>query len=191
MSILVVARDWPSDETIHYTSPWAGAHGRVMPADTPAEFQHEKFQRITYNVLQRQLQEDPACGVEFMNGYDFLAKPSDAYIQHRGGYGTAEGFRRLSKDELPVGMGITFGAQYKTWCLNSPVYCNYLLRKFRLRGGRVLKKTLVSVDEAFSISPNVDVVVNCSGFGFGDPDVFPIRGKSSTNDTFCCPVDKS
>lgn len=115
-----------------------------------------------------------------MDGYDFLACPSEAYTQLRGGYGDAEGLQVLAKDELPKGMNVTFGTRYRTWSLNSPVYCAYLLRKFRLRGGKTLKRTLTCAEEAFSVASNVDMVVNCSGFGFGDPDVFPIRGKLSS-----------
>jgi D-amino-acid oxidase len=178
-SVLVVARDWPGDESIHYTSPWAGAHGRYMPAETPQEIQYATFSKVTDEVLKIQAEEDPACGVKFMPGYDFLANPSDAYRQLKGSYSDAPGFTLLGQDELPKGMGITFGTRYETWCLNSPVYCAYLLRKFRLRNGATLKRTLLSVEEAFSLAKNVRVVVNCSGFGFGDPDVFPLRGMSS------------
>ncbi|KAH8884944.1 FAD dependent oxidoreductase superfamily [Thozetella sp. PMI_491] len=177
-SVMIVARDLPSDESIQYTSPWAGAHGRFMPAETFSEIQHEKFSRVTYDMLLKQACEDPACGVEFMDGYDFLAKPSEAYKKLKGGYGTSPGFKLLSESEFPPGMGITFGTRYRTWSLNSPVYCAYLLRRFRLKGGLVLKKTLFSVEEAFSLASNVPVVVNCSGFGFGDPMVYPIRGQT-------------
>lgn len=174
-SILIVARDWPSDESIHYTSPWAGAHGRHIPAETPLQIQHERFMRLTDAVLQAQA-TDPASGVEFMDGYDFLAKPSSAYIHRRGGYGNSAEFRLLGQSELPVNMGITFGAKYRTWCLNPPVYCAYLHRRFLLRGGKTIKKTLTCAEEAFTVAANVSVVVNCSGFGFGDPNMFPIRG---------------
>lgn len=176
-SVLIVAREWPSDQSIHYTSPWAGAHGRSIPAVTPSEIQHEKFSRVTYAVLASQAAEEPASGVEFMDGYDFLATPSDAYIKQKGGYGKAAGFKVLDDEDLPKDMGITYGTKYKTWCLNSPVYCAYLLRKFILRGGKTMKRSLDSAEEGFSLAHNVDVVVNCSGFGFGDPKVFPIRGE--------------
>lgn len=176
-SILLVSRDWPYDESIQYTSPWAGAHGRPIPAVTPAEIQHQALSRVTNRVLARQAAIEPACGVIFMDGYDFVAAPSDAYKQLKGGYGQSEGFTLLEKDNFPVDMDITFGARYKTWSLNSPVYCGYLLRKFLLRGGKTLKRTLMRAEEAFSLAPSVSIVINCSGFGFGDPNTFPSRGK--------------
>lgn len=149
-----------------------------MPATTPVERQHQEFARVTYAVMKAQAQEEPACGVEFMDGYDFIASPSDDYVNLRGGYGDAEGMTLLPRHEFPKDMGINFGSKYRTWSLNSPVYCAFLLRKFQLRGGKTLKATLMTAEEAFSLVPNVDTVVNCSGFGFGDPDVFPIRGQT-------------
>lgn len=147
-----------------------------MPAETPEELQYAQFSSVTNEVLRVQSQETPECGVEFMDGYDFLANPSEAYRQVKGGYSEAPRFTILGQDELPKDMGITFGTRYETWCLNSPVYCAYLLRKFRLQKGLIIKKTLLGIEEAFSLAENVRVVVNCSGFGFGDPNVFPLRG---------------
>lgn len=128
-------------------------------------------------MLAKQAATEPACGVKFGDGYDFLADPSDAYLQLKGGYGDREGFRLLEKHELPAHLGITFGCTYRRWCLNPPVYCAYLLRKFVIRGGKLLKKTLLFLEEGFSLAPAVNVVVNCSGYGFGDPNVYPVRGK--------------
>lgn len=144
---------------------------------TPSEIQRSEFCRVTNAVLRSQVAEDPACGVDFKDGYDFIASPSESHINLSGGYGKADGFRLLASHELPKDMGITFGAKYRTWGLNPPVYCAFLLRRFQLRGGKTLKRTLVSAEEAFSLSKNVKTVVNCSGFGFGDPNMFPLRGE--------------
>ena len=175
-SVLIVARDWPSDESIQYTSPWAGAHGRPMPVETPLDSEHEECSRVTYKVMLDQANEDPGCGIKFIDGYDFLVKPSDGYLKLKGGYANVEGFRLLDKNEF-IDDEITFGAKYRTWCLNPPVYCAYLLRKFRIKGGITKRRTLMSIEEAFSLAPSVEVVVNCSGFGFGDPLVYPVRGR--------------
>jgi len=151
-----------------------------MPATTAVEKQHQEFAKVTYEVMKAQAQQEPACGVEFMDGFDFLASPSADYVNLGGGYGDAEGMTVLARHEFPKYMGINFGSKYRTWSLNSPVYCAFLLRRFRLRGGKTLKATLMTPEEAFSLLPNasIDTVVNCSGFGFGDPDVFPIRGQT-------------
>lgn len=177
MSVVMIARDWPSDESINYASPWAGAHGRHIPAITPEARQHEELSKITFNKFREQAAAEPACGIEFKKGCIFLAKPSSAYINLEGGYGQAEGFRLLDPEDWPRDMGIAFGCEYLTWSLNSPVYCAYLLRKFRVNGGKTISKTLVSAQEALSVVPNARILVNCSGVGFDDPLVFPTRGK--------------
>lgn len=141
------------------------------------ERQHQGFANETHDMMKTLAEEEPACGVAFMDGYDFIASPSDDYVNLTGGYGEAEGLVVLDKSEFPTGMGINFGSKYRTWSLNSPVYCAFLLRKFRLKGGKTWKATLTAAEEAFSLAENVNTVVNCSGFGFGDADAFPVRGE--------------
>jgi hypothetical protein len=51
-----------------------------------------------------------------------------------------------------------------------------MLRKFVLKGGQTKQYTLADVREAFSVTPKVRTVVNCSGLGFEDPKSFIIRG---------------
>lgn len=148
-----------------------------MPAVTASDIRYRTFAGVTNAVLRAQAAKYPACSVEFKDGYEFRASPSEAYVNLSGGYGKADGFRLLASHEFPKDMGITFGAKYRTWGLNPPVYCAHLLRRFQLKGGKTLKRTLVCAEEAFSLARNVETVVNCSGFGFGDPNVFPIRGQ--------------
>lgn len=148
-----------------------------MPATTPTEKQHQAWANVTNAMMKTIAREEPASGVEFMDGFDFISSPSDHYLNLAGGYGDAEGMIKLAEKDFPKNMGITFGSKYRTWSLNSPVYCAYLLRNFQLRGGKTLKTTLTTAEEAFSLADNVDTIVNCSGFGFGDPDAYPVRGK--------------
>lgn len=102
-------------------------------------------------------------------------------------YAHLDGFRKLAPGELPP--GVKWGVQYRTFCINSPVYCAYLLRKFILRGGETREYTLANPKEAFYLAGtgtgtgtgtrNVKTVVNCSGMGFGDEKSFIIRGMTS------------
>lgn len=71
------------------------------------------------------------------------------------------------------------GFTYSTFCVNPPVYCASLLRTFLLRGGSILRQSLASEWEGFTITGcNVRVVVNASGIGFDDPECFPTRGQT-------------
>lgn len=89
-------------------------------------------------------------------------------------YGHLDGFRVLDASQLPD--GVKWGVKYRTFVVNSPLYCAYLLRRTLLNGGRMRECTLSSLDEAFSLEENVKAVVNCSGTGFGDEKSFIIRG---------------
>lgn len=87
-----------------------------------------------------------------------------------------DGFQFVPREKLPK--GVTLGFSYNTWTVNSMVYCCFLLRKFTLNGGRIIKRELRSTAEAFAIAdiPPANVVVNASGTGFGDEKVFITRG---------------
>ncbi|KAL2122798.1 hypothetical protein VTJ04DRAFT_3253 [Mycothermus thermophilus] len=74
-------------------------------------------------------------------------------------------FAVLAENELPP--GVKLGFKYQTWCVNPMVYLCFLLRKFALAGGKVIRRTLASPDEAFAAFPNqnISAVVNASGTG--------------------------
>lgn len=109
-----------------------------------------------------------------MSGCDLLEVPRREYVGLEGGLGELEGFRVLEKGELRE--GVAWGARYRTWCCNTPVYLSYLMRRFLFNGGRVLRRELESLHDAFKVAGNVRTVVNCSGMGFNDPLCFIIRG---------------
>ena len=153
---------------------WAGAHVRPIPASTAQLRREAPWLRRTVAEFERHAR-DPSCGVTPTLGVEFLDTPDDAYVSQTATQFTAEtglrGYKRLS--EVPD--GVALGFQYETYCLNSPIYCASLLRKFLLRGGKTLHKDLRSEDEAFALG-SVALVVNASGIGFGDRNMFPTRG---------------
>lgn len=90
------------------------------------------------------------------------------------------GYRKFEIHELPE--GVKLGFEYETYCINAPFYSANLLRKFIVQGGKTVQRDLKSEWEAFILAPDVKLVVNASGMGFGDAKCFPIRGMS--NDQF-------
>lgn len=129
--------------------------------------------------MKRVATDEPAAGVKFVQGIEHLEAPPPEYLDAQSMRNVHEGleeFRRLSSNEVPV--SVKLGLQYKTWVLNSPVYCAYILRKFILKGGSTRQYVLANLQEAFMLASNVKTVVNCSGLGFNDPKSFIIRGMS-------------
>nr|RBR01855.1 hypothetical protein FVER53263_11222 [Fusarium verticillioides] len=136
-SIVIVARDLPNETSINYATPWAGAHYRPCPGNTPQLLQEAVWAKKTYDTLDSWSEKDKlAAGVEFMPGEEFFENPAPEYVD-------------ATKD------------------VSKSVYA-HLESSFEL----------LSSKEAFSIEVSVSVVINCSGMGFGDPKVFPIRGQT-------------
>lgn len=176
-SILLVARDFPSNSSVNYASPWAGAHYRPVPGSSPQALREANQAQRTYEFFKRLAADQPAAGIEFIQGVEHLEAPPPEYLDRQSVqnvYSHLDGFRALTPAELPD--GVKWGVQYRTYVVNSPVYCAYMLRKFILKGGTTKQYTLVNLQEAFTLAGNVKTVVNCSGLGFEDPKSFVIRG---------------
>lgn len=190
-SLLLLAKDFPPSVSINYASPWAGAHCRPIPGTSTQALRESNQARRTYAFLNEVAGKEPAAGVEKVDGFEYLEAPEGGYLDREGvedayGGGYLEGFEELrSSEDSASGDGkgggglpdrVKWGVRYKSFVINSPVYCAYLLRRFVLRGGRTREYTLADLREAFHLAENVRTVINCSGMGFGDPKSFIIRG---------------
>jgi len=175
--VLLIAREFPSDTSVNYASPWAGGHYRPVPGSSPQALREANQAQRTYEFFKRVATEEPAAGVKFLPGIEHLEAPPPEYLDRqsvRNIYSHLDEFRYLSSDELPD--GVLWGVGYGTYVVNSPVYCAHMLRKFILKGGSTKRYTMAHLNEAFSIAANVKTVINCSGLGFDDPKSFIIRG---------------
>ncbi|KAI1455730.1 FAD dependent oxidoreductase [Annulohypoxylon moriforme] len=189
-TVTIVARDFPSgSETIdpqtqiNYTSPWGGAHNRLVPPTTPSEEREHAMSLRTFEHMRAVQARYPEAGITFMKGIEYLEAPNDAYLALSEERAKTElgmrGFRLLGKGELPE--GVKWGCEYDTWCVNPMVYCAFLLRRIAILGGKVLRREVRDPREIFAWSFEagpVDVLVNASGIGFGDENVFITRGQT-------------
>lgn len=186
----IVARDFPGPfETldpraqINYTSPWGGAHNRVVPPTSAAEEREHAMSITTFGRMRALHQRHPEAGLTFMKGIEYLEAPPPQYLALTEAKARAMGlekFRLLRPEELPDER-VRWGCEYDTWCVNPMVYCCFLLRQFVFAGGRIVKREVRDPVELFAMETQlgpaaVDVVVNASGSGFGDPNVFITRG---------------
>ncbi|KAI1498192.1 FAD dependent oxidoreductase [Biscogniauxia marginata] len=189
-AVTIVARDFPSGfETIdaraqiNFTSPWGGAHNRMVPPSNAVEAREHGMSLTTFAHMRTVATANPEAGITFMKGIEYLEAPGTVYSAltaetARRDLGM-EGFRLLRGEELPE--GVTWGCEYDTWCVNPMVYCGFLLRRFVFLGGKIIKKEVRDPVEAWNIedlSAPVDALVNASGNGFGDPNVFITRGQT-------------
>lgn len=174
--VVIIARHRPFDRDINYASPWAGGHYRPSPDIDPIGRFEADLARATYEEFKK-IAQDVLSGVEFMPGVEYFENPSDAYLSlndHR--YSDIEGFRVLNQSELPS--GVNYGTTYKTYSLNPPVYLAWLERQLVLAGVKFEQHSLIQLLDAFAIMKDVSpkILINCSGFGFSDPNVYPTRG---------------
>ncbi|OAA79158.1 FAD dependent oxidoreductase superfamily [Akanthomyces lecanii RCEF 1005] len=187
LRVLLVSREWPcsipgspSKHSANYASMWAGAHVRPIPATTAQLRREANWLKETVTEMGTQCETEPWSGLTRTMGIELLESPDDGYQkQDANSFFQETGlgrYRKWSESELPK--NVVLGFEYETYCVNTPVYCQALLRRFILRGGKTLKSDLKSEWEAFGIHSNVVLVINASGTGFGDPKYFPTRGQT-------------
>jgi D-amino-acid oxidase len=185
--LVIIASELPTDDfpTPDYASPWAGAHYRPTPGSTPQLRSEAVLAKRTFEVMKQIAAEVPEAGVELMPGVEYLEDPPEANLELRSGEeyaGSGDKFRVLGKEELPE--GVRWGCQYGTYCINVPVYCKWLLRRFLERGGKVMRRKLKNAESAFDVARQEGLgedvtVVNCSGTNFGhDAALKIIRGQT-------------
>lgn len=190
--IILLAAEIPSTSTSPspsytpaYASLWAGAHYRpIFPSTSQLKIESNLAQR-TFEVMKLIAEETPDAGVKLLQGVEYLDRPGEGQLHMKDGdvyAGVGDGFRVLNRDELIE--GVSWGCEYTTYCVNVPVYCAYLLRRFEEKGGRVVRRRIKSATAAFDVDQDdvggeVSTLVNCSGTNFGhDPKVSFIRGQT-------------
>lgn len=132
-------------------------------------------------MFAEQAATEPWLGVVEVPGVEYFENPSsEVQVLDAAKFESESGlkhFQSIAKDKLPK--GVELGYEYTTYCINSPLYCMALLRKFLLNGGTIRKAEVQCEEEAFAIAPGVRLVVNANGMGFGDKACFPTRGRRS------------
>ncbi|KAF9175862.1 hypothetical protein BGX21_003189 [Mortierella sp. AD011] len=194
-SVKIIATHFPSDLSIDYTSPWAGASWRSF-ADN-ADIEQQKLDAATFNRMAHLAETDPKAGIMFLNGCEVWdAKPKNfedpwfkSFLKNLTIHTPFAQYRYLSKEELPP--GTEFGITYRTISINTPKYLAYLLEQVMARGGVIERGTVSSLkalaqiphNTSISKSSKADIIVNCSGLGsrnllgVHDHQMFPTRGQ--------------
>ncbi|KAM9900383.1 hypothetical protein OXX79_005173 [Metschnikowia pulcherrima] len=175
--ITITAEFLPGDESIRYTSPYAGGNFSCITgndADTLS------FDEYTYKNLQRlqDLLGGPDCGLAKTMSTDYWdTRPADVKINSLKSY--LNGYKEVSAAGLPA--GVSFGISFQSWSFNCPKFLLNLYKFLATKGVAFKRQKLKHISEAFSAS--VKVVFNCTGLGakdlggVDDTNVFPTRGQ--------------
>ncbi len=85
-------------------------------------------------------------------------------------------FRRISKKRLAK--DYIDGYEIDGLVMDTDHYMDYLVRKFKKLGGKIIKKEVKNIKEALEKNK---IVINCTGLGsrelFNDKSVYPVRGQ--------------
>ncbi|WP_434382817.1 FAD-dependent oxidoreductase [Melittangium boletus] len=125
----------------------------------------------TLQVLDA-LADVPDTGVRRVAGVDLVREPAEEPWWG----GAVPGLRRATPEERPPGYADGFA--FAVPVITMPRYLPWLLGRFEALGGRMTRRAVGSLDEAWAASP---WVVNCTGLGarelVDDPTLFPVRGE--------------
>eukprot|EP00158_Paraphelidium_tribonemae_P003403 Partr_v1_DN26099_c4_g2_i1_m731 putative D-aminoacid oxidase len=160
-----------------YASPEAGAYW--LGSADGASRNEEEMETIAYNTLVR-LSAHAETGIMpvktrimTLTGQMSLEDPWFATI--------VSNYRRLSTAELQeYDKEATVGYEFDSVTINVPKYLDWLMLRFKALGGKLVVKTLSSIEDAATYG--VPFVFNCSGFGakalVNDTKMVPIRGQT-------------
>ncbi|KAJ5151871.1 D-amino-acid oxidase, partial [Penicillium capsulatum] len=179
--VTIIARDLPGDSTIDYASPWAGAHFRPSPANTPAEQLEQEFMRETYRQFEAIADQSPEAGVQFIPAVEYFDSVDSTSSTH--GMDTLTGLGFIHCRHRKIQLGVT----YRSWVLNSPVYLQWLKRRAVQQGIQFIRAQVSTVEDALTVShqdstasqadDRIRSVIDTSGRGLNDPSSFPSRGQ--------------
>lgn len=171
--IQIVAEYLPGDESIEYTSPYAGGNFSCITGDNPETL---AFDKITYQELGR-LQHflgGPSCGLDRVKSTEYWdVTPSDEKLISLESYLYDLSF--IPKDDLPE--GVEYGIEFISWNFNCPKFLMNFQRFLEKAGVQFVRKKLSHIQEAYQ--GDTRVVFNCTGLG--------ARKLGGVNDEKCVP----
>ncbi|KAK4898394.1 hypothetical protein LTR27_003990 [Elasticomyces elasticus] len=203
--VTIVAAHVPGDESIEYTSPWAGAHWHThaTPDDPRACDWDVQTYEYWIDLLERERRDLnlPKAGLKVYDSYmywDFPVKEELWWAHH------VNGFRVLASHHEPIrsinartpeGAGrIEDAVMYRAIAINVPQYLLYLQERARKAGAVVIKARLSTATGLHSAlaeaqkeansrgKRKVDCFVNATGLGAAklcaDQAMYPIRGQT-------------
>jgi D-amino-acid oxidase len=122
-SITILAKHLPGDQTIDYTSPWAGANWFSAATDNGRQ---EEWDAVTYKKFEQLADQVKESGIQRMGIRAFYdSKIEDAGILSEGTGkiwfdGLVGGLKFLEKERLAEGS--VFGFECDTFVINVQVY---------------------------------------------------------------------
>ncbi|KAJ4365471.1 hypothetical protein N0V95_000406 [Ascochyta clinopodiicola] len=198
-TITIIAKHFPGDRSIEYTSPWAGANWSSMANDNGLL---EKYDEVTFHRFGQLMDGKNVHGCRVVKsgegneaglGRQQMWAVLDAPIEETNLL-TPEtgkiwydelvgGLRNLEKDELPE--DAVFGLEFpSTFRINTQVYLQWLQSQALSKGIKLVRRQISSVKELLASQPDTTLVLNATGLGalkledVKDTNMYPTRGQT-------------
>lgn len=179
--ITVVAEHLPGDESINYTSPYAGGNFSCISGDDPGTLFFDKYTYTNLERLQKALGGATVCGVDRCQSTEYFDDlPSEAKINSLSSY--LQDYRQLTLEELAKKLGTVFGITFLSWSFNCPKFLFRFYTYLTGKGVTFVKRKLSHISQAY-LGPSTKYVFNCTGIGahklggVNDLSVYPTRGQ--------------
>lgn len=175
--IQVIAEFMPGDESIRYTSPYAGGNFSCITGNDPETLAFDKF---TYCNLPGVLKKlgGPESGLQRTVSTEYWDHdPPTVKIDSLKSY--LVDYQEIPKPELPS--GTVFGIRFLSWSFNCPKYLSSIKTYLESKGVVFVQKKLTHISQAFVVGTKT--VFNCTGLGartlggVEDSKMFPTRGQ--------------
>ncbi|CDR47570.1 CYFA0S33e00562g1_1 [Cyberlindnera fabianii] len=177
-TIHVVAEYLPGDQSINYTSPWAGGNFSGISPSDPDSLAFDKFTYINLPKIQKLL-GGPECGLDYKPSTELWeSDPPAEKVASLKTY--MKDYRVLPKSELPE--GVKFGTKSTVWNFNCPIFLANLQKYLESIGVTFERRVITHISQAYLFS-STKYVFNCSGIGarflggVQDANVYPTRGQ--------------
>jgi len=147
-NITIIASHLPGDESIDYTSPWAGADWSPQATSAPADASMREYDKSTYNTWAELIEtnhvEAANLGLAFKENRSYWGKEGPETEGHDG---RGLWWRDVVKDFAVLDLekdnfapeGAVMGVKYRTICLSVPQHLRCLMEKVQGGGTNVIR----------------------------------------------------
>ncbi|EJU00862.1 nucleotide-binding domain-containing protein [Dacryopinax primogenitus] len=177
--VTILAKEFPGENNIMYTSDWAGASlGFAAGGSFRARRVSQETFQTFWDISSRYAPEE--CGIcRITQETYFDKKPDPSLIWYSK---EAPDFRILSPSEYPA--QYAFAVSYTSMTLEPPRYLPWLVKQVQSKGVKIMRVEVDSLRAALDHIPDAKAIINCSGIGsrylkdVKDDAVFPERGQT-------------
>lgn len=175
---MVVAEYLPGDESINYTSPYAGGNFSTITDDDDDTLMFDKYTYTNLYELQTKL-GGPHSGIARCMSFEYFDEfPSISKLNSLKSY--LEDYNEIPDNELPK--NVKFGISFNSWSFNCPKFLSTFQRYLQAQGIKFVRQKLTHISQAL-LNTSSKTIFNCTGIGahklegVNDSRVYPTRGQ--------------